>query len=272
VALLRAPRQLRSAREIAAMRQAGLLVWQTFHTVIPPWIRPGVSTAEIDAAVARHFAAHHAEPLFLNFPNVTPGGLPFPRETCISLNAEVVHGIPHLRRKLAEGDIVSIDTGCKLNGWCGDAAVTYPVGAIDPLKQKLLRVTKGVLLLAIELMGKKSRWNEVAAEMEKFVRDHKFSVVEDFVGHSIGRDMHEDLQVPNYVPRRAPRNPDFRLEEGLVIAIEPMVNAGAKSVKTLSDGWTVVTKDGKPSAHFEHTVAVTRSGPMVLTAGPNGEL
>ncbi|MBN2579990.1 MAG: type I methionyl aminopeptidase [Pirellulales bacterium] len=268
----RSPRQLRSAREIAAMRQAGLLVWQTFHNVIAPLIRPGVSTGEIDDAVARHFAAHRAEPLFLNFPNATPGGVPFPAVTCISLDAEVVHGIPSPRRKLAEGDIVSIDTGCKLRGWCGDAAVTFPVGTIDPLKQKLLQVTKGVLLLAIDLMGKKTWWNEVAAEMEKFVRAHKFSVVEDFVGHSIGREMHEDLQVPNYVPRRVPRNPNFRLEEGLVIAVEPMVNVGAKTVKTLADDWTVVTKDGKPSAHFEHTIAMTSNGPAVLTAGPNGEL
>jgi methionyl aminopeptidase len=266
------PRQLRSAREIAAMRQAGLLVWQAFHTVIAPLIRPGASTAEIDTAVNRHFAAHRAEPLFLNFPNSTPGGVPFPAVTCISINQEVVHGIPNPRRKLAEGDIVSIDTGCKLQGWCGDAAVTFPVGRIDPLKDQLLRITKGVLLLAIDLMGRKTWWNDVAAEMEKFVRSYKFSVVEDFVGHSIGREMHEELQVPNYVPRRTPRNPNFRLEEGLVIAVEPMVNAGTKNVKTLSDGWTVVTKDGKPSAHFEHTVAITSTGPMVLTAGPNGEL
>jgi methionyl aminopeptidase len=268
----RSPRQLRSPREIAAMREAGLLVWRTFHTVVAPLIRPGVTTAEIDAAVARYFAAHHAEPLFLNFPNSTPGGRPFPAGTCISINQEIVHGIPNPRRKLTEGDIVSIDTGCKLHGWCGDAAVTFPVGTIDPIKEKLLRVTKGVLLLAIDLMGKKTWWNQVAAEMEKFVRDHKFSVVEDFVGHGIGREMHEELQVPNYVPRRAPRNPDFRLEEGLVIAVEPMVNVGTKAVKTLNDGWTVVTKDGKPSAHFEHTIAITSSGPAVLTAGENGEL
>jgi len=272
VAMLRSPRQLRSAREIAAMRRPGLLVWQALQTVVAPRIRPGVSTAEIDAAVTRHFADHHAEPLFLNFPNATPGGAPFPAVTCISLGAEVVHGIPSPRRKLAEGDIVSIDTGCKLSGWCGDAAFTFPVGKIDPLKEKLLKVTQGVLHLAIELMGKKQRWLEVAAEMEKFVRDHKFAVVEDFVGHSIGREMHEDLQVPNYVPRRSPRNPDFHLEEGLVIAVEPMVNVGTKAVKTLADGWTVVTKDGKPSAHFEHTIALTSSGPAVLTAGPNGEL
>jgi methionyl aminopeptidase len=265
------PRQLRSAREIAAMRQAGLVVWDVFKTV-KPLVRPGVSTAEIDAAAREVFARNNAQPLFLNFPNSIEGGPPFPAATCISINAEVVHGIPSLRRKLAAGDIVSIDTGCKVNGWCGDAAFTFPVGEIDPVKQKLLAVTRGVLRLAIDLMGKKSHWNEVAAEMEKFVRSHRFSVVEDFVGHGIGRDMHEEPQVPNFVQRRAPRNADFRLEEGLVIAVEPMVNVGTKAVKTLSDQWTQITKDGKPSAHFEHTIAITSNGPQVLTSGPKGEL
>jgi methionyl aminopeptidase len=265
------PRQLRSAREIAAMRQAGLVVWNTFEQV-KPLVRPGVSTAEIDATVRDFFARNNAQPLFLKFPNSTAGGPPFPAVTCISLNEEVVHGIPSLRRKLAEGDIVSIDTGCKVAGWCGDAAFTYPVGQIDPQKEKLLAVTRGVLLLAIDLMGKKSWWNDVAKEMEKFVRDHRFSVVEDFVGHGIGREMHEEPQVPNFVQRGAPRNANFRLEEGLVIAVEPMVNVGTKAVKTLHDQWTQVTRDGKPSAHFEHTIAITASGPQVLTAGPNGEL
>jgi methionyl aminopeptidase len=264
-------RQLRSSREIAAMRQAGLVVWNTFQAV-KPLVQPGVSTAEIDAKVRSEFARNNAEPLFLNFPNSTEGGPPFPAVTCISINEEVVHGIPSVKRKLAAGDIVSIDTGCKVNGWCGDAAFTFPVGQIDPTKEKLLAVTRSVLALAIELMGKKSRWNEVAVEMEKFVRSHKFSVVEDFVGHGIGRDMHEEPQVPNFVQRRAPHSADFRLEEGLVIAVEPMVNVGTKAVKTLSDSWTQATKDGKPSAHFEHTIAITSNGPQVLTSGPNGEL
>jgi methionyl aminopeptidase len=253
------------------MRQAGLVVWNTFDR-IKPLIRPGVSTMEIDASVRDFFARNNAQPLFLKFPNSTAGGPPFPAVTCISINEEVVHGIPSLKRKLCEGDIVSIDTGCKVAGWCGDAAYTFPVGQIDPVKQKLLAVTSGVLRLAIDLMGKKSTWNEVAKEMEKFVRDHRFSVVEDFVGHGIGREMHEEPQVPNFVQRGAPRNANFRLEEGLVIAVEPMVNVGTKAVKTLHDQWTQVTKDGKPSAHFEHTIALTADGPQVLTAGPNGEL
>ncbi|HEY4760369.1 MAG TPA: type I methionyl aminopeptidase [Thermoguttaceae bacterium] len=271
LAMLRSPRELRSAREIAAMRQAGLVVWQALKA-IEPIVRPGATTAEIDAEVARIFAQHNAQPLFLNFPNSTPGWPAFPAATCISLNEEVVHGIPSPKRKLVEGDIVSIDTGCKLNGWCGDAAVTYPVGKIAPDIRLLLDVTQNVLFLAIELMSKRTRWSEVAVEMEKCVKEHKFSVVEDFVGHGIGRQMHEDPQVPNFVTRRSPRSADFRLEEGLVIAIEPMVNMGTKQVRVLSDCWTQVTQDGKPSAHFEHTVALTSSGPIVLTAGPNGEL
>jgi methionyl aminopeptidase len=269
--MVRSPRQLRSVREIAAMRQAGLVVWQALKA-IEPMVRPGVTTAEIDAEVARVFTQHNALPLFLDFPNSTPGWANFPAVTCISINEEVVHGIPSPKRKLIEGDIVSIDTGCKLNGWCGDAAATFPVGNIHADKRLLLDVTQNVLLMAIDLMGKRSRWSEVAAEMEKYVKSHRFSVVEDFVGHGIGRQMHEDPQVPNFVARRSPRSADFRLEEGLVIAIEPMVNMGTKEVRVLSDCWTQVTKDGKPSAHFEHTVAMTSSGPMVLTAGPNGEL
>jgi methionyl aminopeptidase len=253
------------------MRKAGLVVWHALKAV-EPLIRPGVATAEIDAVVARVFEEQQAEPLFLNFPNSTPGWPVFPAVICISINEEVVHGIPSTRRKLKEGDIVSIDTGCKLNGWCGDAAATYPVGKIEPEKQRLLDATRASLYLAIELMGKKTRWNEVAAQMEKYVKDRHFTMVEDFVGHGIGRQMHEDPQVPNFVRRRTPRSADFRLEEGLVIAVEPMVNMGSKEVKILSDCWTQVTRDSKPSAHFEHTVAMTASGPSILTAGPNGEL
>jgi methionyl aminopeptidase len=269
--MLRSPRQLRSAREISAIRKAGLVVWHALKA-IEHLIQPGTTTAEIDAVIAKIFADQQAEPLFLNFPNSTPGWPPFPAVTCISINEEVVHGIPNPRRKLKEGDIVSIDTGCKLNGWCGDAAATYPVGKIDHDKRHLLDVTQDVLLMAIDLMGKKTRWSEVAGQMEKYVKEQRFSVVEDFVGHGIGRQMHEDPQVPNFVTRRSPRSADFRLEEGLVIAVEPMVNMGGKDVRILSDGWTQTTRDGKPSAHFEHTIAMTAAGPTVLTAGPNGEL
>jgi len=250
------------------MRRAGLLVWQA-HQQAAALMRPGVRTAEIDAAVARFFAAQGAKPLFKGVPHPSPGGPPFPAVTCISINEEVVHGIPG-ERVLKEGDLVSLDTGCKLHGWCGDAAATYVIHPVDPEKQRLVDVTRQVLALAIELMGRKSRWSQVAAEMERFVKDHGFSVVEQFVGHGIGRQMHEDPQVPNFLGP-GPGQWDFRLEPGLVIAIEPMVNMCTKTVRCGPDRWTQVTADGKPSAHFEHTVAVTESGPLVLTAGPNGE-
>lgn len=256
---------LRSPREINEMRKAGLLVWEA-QQLVAGMVRPGVTTAELDQAVEDYFARQHAKPLFKG----VPGKVPFPAVCCISVNDEVVHGIPG-RRALKEGDVVSVDTGCKLNGWCGDSAVTYPVGRVSPEVEKLLRVTKGVLDLAIDLMGRKKRWSEVAAEMAVYVRDHHFSVVETFVGHGIGREMHEEPQVPNFVSPQLRRNGDFALEPGLVIAVEPMVNMGTKLVKTLPDHWTQATQDGKPSAHFEHTVAITERGPWALTAGPEEE-
>jgi methionyl aminopeptidase len=257
---------LRSPRELAEMRKAGLLVWEV-HQRVSKMLRPGVTTAEIDAVVDRFFAEHQAKPLFKGF----PGTVPFPASTCISVNEEVVHGIPG-KRRLVEGDIVSIDTGCKLNGWCGDAAATYPVGRISPDVRRLLDVARNVLCLAITLLERCSRWSQVAAEMEAYVKKHRFSVVEAFVGHGIGREMHEDPQVPNFVSSQMRRgHGDFRLASGLVIAIEPMVNLGTKRVRTRADHWTQVTADGRPSAHFEHTVAITENGPWLLTAGPNGE-
>jgi methionyl aminopeptidase len=254
---------LRSTREIAQMRKAGLLVWQALQ-LAGSMALPGVTTAEIDAAVEHFFQTHQATPLFKG----VPGRVPFPAVTCISINEEVVHGIPG-PRKLVEGDIVSVDTGCKLNGWCGDAALTFPVGTIRPEVQRLLDVTQGTLDLAIRLVGEKSLWSEVAVEMERYVKGHGFSVVESFVGHGIGRQMHEDPQVPIYVNNHFRRNGDFRLSPGLVLAVEPMVNMGGKEVQTGTDYWTQLTADRCPSAHFEHTIAITKNGPYVLTAVPN---
>ncbi len=253
---------LRSTREIGLIREAGLLVFEA-HQKAGRLVRPGVTTAEIDAVVQQFFAEHGAIPLFKG----VPGKVPFPAVTCISVNEEVVHGIPG-PRKLVEGDIVSIDTGCKLNGWCGDAAVTHAVGRVNEKTRRLLEVTAGALSMAIELMGKLSLWSEIAAEMEAYVKDAGFSVVENFVGHGIGRQMHEEPQVPNFVSSQFRRNGDFRLEPGLVIAVEPMVNVGTTKVRSLSDHWTQVTQDGRPSAHFEHTIAMTDDGPLVMTAPP----
>ncbi|MDZ7615684.1 MAG: type I methionyl aminopeptidase [Patescibacteria group bacterium] len=260
---------LRSPREIGLMRKAGLLVWEA-HRIAGAMVRPGVTTGEIDQAVESFFREQGAVPLFKNVPNSNKKGPPFPAVTCISVNEEVVHGIPGPRR-LVEGDIVSIDTGCKLDGWCGDAASTYPCGPLCPEVRCLLDVTRDVLHLAIDQMARCRWWSEVATQMERFVGRHGYSVVEAFVGHGIGRDMHEDPQVPNYFGRQIRRSADFRLQPGLVIAIEPMVNLGRKAVRQLADQWTQVTRDGKPSAHYEHTVAMTAEGPVILTAGPNGE-
>ncbi len=251
---------LRSDREIELMRQAGLLVYEA-HQLIAPLVKPGVTTRELDAVVEDYFKLHNAKPLFKG----VPGKVPFPAVCCISVNEEVVHGIPN-ERVLVEGDVVSIDTGCKLNGWCGDAAVTYPVGQVAPQIARLLDITLGALELSIELLGEKDVWSQVAAEMEIFVKDQGMYVVENFVGHGIGREMHEDPQVPNYVSRQLKQNGDFRIEPGLVIAVEPMVNVGTKRVHAMPDHWTMVAADGKPSAHFEHTIAVTEDGPWPLTA------
>jgi len=258
---------LKSPREIGLMRQAGLAVWKA-HQIAGKMIGPGATTAEIDRAVEKHFSDLGAIPLFKDYPNSVKNKKPFPAVTCMSVNEAVVHGIPS-DRPLCEGDIVSIDTGCRLNGWCGDAAKTYPVGRVSSEVQQLLDVTERVLDLAIELMNEKSYWSQIAEEMAQYVADHGFSTVECFVGHGIGREMHEDPQVPNYSSRSLRGSADFRIEPGLVIAVEPMVNIGTKKVKTLRDEWTQVTTDGKFSAHFEHTIAITHDGPTLLTIAPS---
>ncbi|MFV2065349.1 MAG: type I methionyl aminopeptidase [Pirellulales bacterium] len=260
-------RNIKSKREINLMRKAGLVVWEA-HQVAARMVRPGVSTAEINRAVEEVFVKHSAFPLFKNYPHGQKGKPAFPGVICTSVNEEVVHGIPG-PRTLREGDVLSIDTGCRLAGWCADAAVTHPVGSIKPETQQLLDVTLATLDLAIELMAVKSRWSQVAAEMAQYVADNGFSTVECFVGHGIGREMHEDPQVPNFVNRSLRGSGDFPLESGLVIAVEPMVNMGTKRVRGLPDHWTQSTVDGKPSAHFEHTIALTSDGPRPLTAAPS---
>jgi methionyl aminopeptidase len=256
---------LKRPREIDLMREAGRLVGEA-HRLIRGMVEPGVTTEAIDQAVERLFAERGAIPLFKGVPNASRGKAAFPSVCCISVNEQVVHGIPGDRR-LEVGDIVKVDTGCRLNGWCGDSAWTYAVGPIDPLKQKLMKIGEENLKLAIRECGKRERWSEVALAMERHVTEAGFSVVEQFVGHGIGRQMHEDPQVPNFVSPQLRRH-DFRLEPGLVLAIEPMVNAGTKSVRILKDHWTVETKDRQPSVHFEHTVAMTENGPEILTLPP----
>ncbi len=254
--------KLKSPREIALMRAPGRVVAQALDRVRELAV-PGATTAELNDAVATIFRAHDATPLFLGYPCSTKNKPPFPAVICASVNEQVVHGIPS-RRALREGDVLSIDTGCKVNGWCGDSAVTLAIGQVRPELQKLLEVTRETLDLAVRAMGRCRYWSEVASLMERFVKSQGLYVVEKFVGHGIGRDMHEDPQVPNFVSKALFKQ-DIRLEPGLVLAVEPMVALGTKVVKVLPDGWTVVTKDGRPSAHFEHTVAMTPDGPRVLT-------
>ena len=254
--------QLKSLREIGLMRAAGQVVAEALaeaqvHAV------PGGTTAQMEAAVARVFKAYDATPLFLNYPNSTKGKRPFPSVVCASVNSQIVHGIPN-HQPLVEGDIVSLDTGCKLDGWCGDSAVTLAIGEPTPQTRKLLDVTRETLDLAIRAMGRCRLWSEVAALMQKYVRSQGYHVVEKFVGHGIGQDLHEDPQVPNFVSK-ALRKHDIRLEPGLVLAVEPMVCVGTKEVRVLGDDWTVETKDRQPAAHFEHTVAITPEGPAILT-------
>jgi methionyl aminopeptidase len=244
------------------MRESGRLVAEALAEVRRLAV-PGATTAEFDAAVAAIFQARGATPLFKNYPNSMKGKPPFPAVICASINEQVVHGIPN-RRPLREGDIVSIDTGCRLNGWCGDAAFTLPIGTIRPEFRKLLDVTSETLDLAIRAMSRCRYWSEVASLMERYVKSQGMYVIEKFVGHGIGQDMHEDPQVPNFVSKALRKN-DIRLEPGIVLAIEPMVALGTKDVRTLDDFWTVETKNHGCSAHFEHTVAMTAEGPLILT-------
>lgn len=254
--------KLKSPREIGLMRAAGRLVAEA-HQKVRERAVPGVTTAELDQIVADTFRAQGAIPLFKGVPSTVKGKPPFPAVVCASVNEQVVHGIPN-RKPLKEGDILSLDTGCKLNGWCGDAAVTLPIGAISPEHQRLLDVTQQTLDLAIRALSRCRLWSEVASLMEQYVKSQGMYVVEKFVGHGIGQDMHEEPQVPNFVSK-ALRRHDIKIEPGLVLAIEPMVSLGTKEVRTLGDGWTVETKDRRWSAHFEHTVAITADGPRILT-------
>jgi methionyl aminopeptidase len=246
----------KSAAEIERMRRANAVVANVLADLRAA-VKPGVTTAELDALAERRVRAEGAEPAFKGYHG-------YPATICASVNQEVVHGIPS-DRVLVEGDVVSIDLGVRLDGFFGDAAVTVPVGAIPERTAELLRVTEEALHRAIAKVRVGARVSDLGHAVQGHVESHGFSVVREFVGHGIGASLHEEPQIPNYGgPGRGPR-----LSEGMVLAIEPMVNLGKAGVKVLSDGWTAVTTDGLPSAHFEHTVAVTSDGPLVLTA-PGG--
>jgi len=256
----------KSSEEIALMRQSGLLTWQA-HQEAARVIKPGVTTHEIDMAVETFLLSHGAKPLFKG----VPGVVPFPATTCISVNEELVHGIPG-PRVLEEGDIVSVDIGCVWQGWCSDAAMTHPVGAINAKRTRLLRATEGALRLVLKQMRAGVRWSAIARQMEHHVREAQCTMVRaNIAGHGIGRELWESPNVPNYVTPEFLRHGDFTLQAGMVIAVEPMVALGAARAVTQPDHWTIASADGSATAHFEHTIALTEKGIQVMTAGPEGQ-
>ncbi len=244
--------ELKNHAQIEQMKKAGKIVADTLE-LMRETVRPGVTTGELDRLAEEYIRKCGAIPTFKGYNG-------FPAAICASVNEEVVHGFPGLRT-LQSGDIISIDCGATFDGYVGDSAITLAVGEISEDLQKLLRVTEEALMLGIPQAIKGNRLYDISHAIQSHVEAHGLSVVRDYVGHGIGRVMHEEPQIPNYgKPGRGPR-----LEIGMVLAIEPMVNLGTYEVRTLSDHWTVVTKDGKASAHFEHTVAITENGPEILT-------
>lgn len=256
--------ELKSAREIELMRAAGRVVCEVLQEM-RRLVKPGLRTSVLGEAADRIIAERGGEALFrgVRVPNVK---MAFPAAICASVNEEVVHGIPG-PRELRPGDIVSVDCGVRLKGYCGDSATTLPVGSISPDVRRLLDATSASLDLAIREMRPGRRWSEIAGAIQEFVEDHGFSVIREFVGHGIGRSMHEDPKVPNYTDREQLKS-DFELRPGMVLAVEPMVAMGSPGVRQGdASGWPQVTKDGRWAAHFEHTVAVTESGVDILTDG-----
>ncbi len=249
----------KNRKELEQMRKSGLLVWKILQD-LAQMVEVGVTTQDLEAAAERMMKDAGARPAFKGY--YTPSaGSKYPFVLCTSVNDQIVHGMPS-KNKLKKGDIVSIDTGVELNGYFGDSAITVPVGEINDSTKRLLQVTRESLELAIDKARPGNRLFDICGTVEKHVVDNGFSVVREMVGHGIGTKLHEEPQIPNYVDRR---NENPRLKEGMVLAIEPMVNAGAPDMRVLKDKWTAVTKDGSNSAHFEHCVAVTEDGPWVLT-------
>jgi len=243
---------LKSQRELNYMRDAGKVVAETFHE-LEKAVRPDVTTQKLDEIAADYIKQKGGIPAFKGYRG-------FPGHICASVNQEVVHGIPGLK-KLKSGDNISIDIGVIVSGYYGDAAVTLPVGEVDEEMQRLLKVTEESLYIGIEQAISGNRLGDISSSIQRYAEKHGYGVVRDYVGHGIGRSMHEAPQIPNFgSPGRGPR-----LKPGMTLAIEPMLNMGTYQVKTLSDNWTVVTTDNKPSAHFEHTIAITESGPEILT-------
>lgn len=245
--------QVKNAAQIAMMRDAGKITGEAL-AMAGEMVRPGITTKEIDTAIREYIKKCGATPSFLNY-----GG--FPASACISVNDEVIHGIPSAKKILRDGDIVKIDVGAYYKGYHGDSANTFPVGTVSEEAATLIRVTKESFQKGIETLGPGSRLGDLGAAVDGYVRQFGFSAVRKFVGHGIGRDLHEVPDVPNYgIAGRGQR-----IYTGMVIAVEPMINAGTNDVIQLDDGWTIKTADGKLSAHYEHTLAVTDNGVVLLT-------
>jgi methionyl aminopeptidase len=254
---------LKTRREIEQIRRTGQIGCEIL-AAMREVVRPGITTFEINEVARRLLARHNAVAMSKNYPTYNDGE-GYPAETCLSINEEVVHGIPS-SRQLREGDIITLDLALRVDGFCADNATTVPVGKVSPQVQKLLDVTADTLAIAIKQIKPGKKWSDIARLMQYNVESHGFNVVREFVGHGVGRSMHEDPKVPNFVTAEQLRG-DFKLRPGMTFAVEPMVVLGRRDVRQLPDGWTIVTEDGSPAAHFEHTVAVTELGADVLTDG-----
>lgn len=250
----------KTSAELEKMRASGLLVWRILQK-LKEMVAEGVSTMDLEIAAEKMIADAGARPAFKGY-YVPAAGEAYKFSLCTSVNEEIVHGMPNAKRVLKKGDIVSLDTGVKLDGYYGDSAITVPVGEVGEETRKLLDVTQESLEHAIQQVRAGNRLFDVCGAVERHVKSNGFSIVREYVGHGIGTQLHEEPQVPNYVDRK---NENPRLKEGMVLAVEPMVNAGRAEAVVLKDKWTAVTKDGSNSAHFEHCVAVTENGPWVLT-------
>lgn len=254
---------LKSRREIEAMRRTGKIGHDILQ-MLASHVAPGVTTGQLHDLAKDALDRAGARGMSKNYPTYREGE-GYPAHMCISVNEEVVHGIPG-QRPLKEGDIVTLDLGLMYEGYCADTAITVPVGAISPRVQKLLDVTRETLELAIRLAKPGVKWSDIARQLQRHVESAGFGVVREFVGHGVGRDMHEDPKVPNFFTPEQLKG-DFRLRPGMTLAVEPMVVSGRRDVILLEDQWTVVTEDRKPAAHFEHTIAITETGCEVLTDG-----
>ena len=248
---------IKTLEDIKEIKKANQIIARLYNDILPKYIKPGISTLEIDKIVDDYIRSQGAIPGCIGVPGLYE---PFPAATCISVNEVVVHGIPD-GRILQDGDIVSVDTVAVLNGYYGDSAITYPVGNIDEESRRLLEVTEKSRAIGIENAVVGNRLGDIGHAIQQYVEKNGFSVVRDYAGHGVGHEMHEDPMVPNF----GRRGRGFKIENGMVLAIEPMVNAGTYKLNMLEDGWTVVTRDGKRSAHFEHSIAIVDGKPIILS-------